>query len=160
MKKDFWVKFLATGFGCGYSPIFPGGIGAILGFVVSLVVFLLPYSWRIIFIFCLSMLSIPISTRAEILFHEKDSPKIVIDEVIGVLIATILLKNSGWVQIFGFQVPLFFFLGLLLFALFDALKPFPALRTQKLNGGLGVVLDDIIAGGYAAIILLLLIKII
>lgn len=160
MKKDFWVKFLATGFGCGYSPLFPGGVGTVLGFVVSLGLFFLPYSLRIILILSLVFLAIPISTQAEQLFRKKDAHEIVIDEVIGVLIASIALKTPGWMLLFGFRLPIYLFLGFLLFALFDAFKPYPANRAQKLPGGLGVVLDDIIAGGYAAIVLMLLIKLI
>ncbi len=84
--------------------------------------------------------------RAEGIFREKDSPKIVIDEIAGFLLAN-FLSPFGWAP----TAAAFF-----LFRFFDIIKPFPAGRAEKLPGGVGVILDDLIAGCYTLLILRLL----
>jgi phosphatidylglycerophosphatase A len=90
--------------------------------------------------------SIYLSHRAEMLLGQPDSPVIVIDEVVGQLIALA-------------ACPVNFFavgLGVLLFRAFDIFKPFPiGLINDRLGGGLGIVLDDVIAGIYAGLILII-----
>ena len=77
------------------------------------------------------------------IFQQKDCPKIVIDEVTGFLLAN--FSNPA-----EFKSTL---LAFLLFRFFDIIKPFPAARAEKLSGGLGVILDDLIAGLYTFAIL-------
>ncbi len=156
--KNFWIKFLATGFGGGYSPIFPGAVGTILGFGVALLFSTLPYYLRVVLAIIFTIVAIPVSSRAENFFQEKDCSKIIIDEIVGVLIASLSLVNPGWVLIKGIKFPLLLFGAMLLFGLFDALKPFPANIIQKLPGGWGVVLDDVVAGIYAAVVMILILK--
>ncbi len=83
---------------------------------------------------------------AEGIFREKDSPKIVIDEVAGFLLAN-FLSPFEW----GPTIAAFF-----LFRFFDIIKPFPAGRAEELRGGIGVIVDDLIAGCYTLSILRLL----
>ena len=73
----------------------------------------------------------------------KDSSKVVMDEVVGMLV-TILFHPLGWKSILA---------GLVLFRIFDIAKPFGIRRTEKLPGGWGVMVDDIVAGVYGSIIL-------
>ena len=73
----------------------------------------------------------------------KDSSKVVMDEVAGMLV-TILFHPLGWKSILA---------GLVLFRIFDIAKPFGIRRTEKLPGGWGVMVDDIVAGVYGSIIL-------
>ena len=89
------------------------------------------------------------SGEAEKIFNEKDSSRIVIDEIVGFQFAMFLVTPTA----------LHVFLGFLLFRFFDIAKPFPVrLCERKLPGGYGVVGDDIVAGVYANIFLLLSIK--
>ena len=89
------------------------------------------------------------SGEAEKIFNEKDSSCIVIDEIVGFQFAMFLATPTV----------LHIFLGFLLFRFFDIAKPFPIrLCERKFSGGYGVVGDDIVAGIYANIILLLLVK--
>jgi phosphatidylglycerophosphatase A len=84
-----------------------------------------------------------VAGEAEKLLAEKDSGKIVIDEIVGFLAATFLLEPSIGRFLAAF----------LLFRLFDILKPFPAGYLERhLRGGPGVVLDDIVAGIYTNIL--------
>lgn len=80
-------------------------------------------------------------------FGKKDDPKIVIDEIMGFFITML------WVP----RTALFIVAGFILFRFFDILKPFPIRRLEKVRGGFGVVLDDVMAGIFANVILRLII---
>ena len=77
--------------------------------------------------------------RAEQLLGREDDGRIVIDEVVGMLASLALLPARIDVAIVGF----------FLFRLFDIWKPPPARLAERLPGGLGVVMDDVVAGLYA-----------
>lgn len=147
--KDFFVKFFVTCFGLGYSPIFPGAVGVAFGIIIAYLVQPLPLFNKILITLILIVLTVPLSTKAEKLFQKKDCKKIIIDEVIGVLIATIWFTNPPLI---------IFILALLIFGLFDAIKIYPANIFQKLSGGWGVVIDDIVSGLYTAFTIFLLLK--
>ena len=80
--------------------------------------------------------------------QRKDASQIVIDEVAGQLIAYVFVApfwplgdKFWWVMLAGFA----------LFRLFDIFKPYPINQLQSLTGGVGVMMDDIVAGLYAAL---------
>jgi phosphatidylglycerophosphatase A len=81
--------------------------------------------------------------RAEQLLGGKDPGAIVIDEVAGMTLSVLLLPLTAPVLLAGF----------VLFRIFDIVKPFPARDSQRLTGGLGVMIDDLIAGVYALAVL-------
>jgi phosphatidylglycerophosphatase A len=83
------------------------------------------------------------SQRVEAVLGRKDPGVIVIDEVAGMMVAVLLLPRTPGVLLCAF----------LLFRLFDIWKPFPAGEAQALRGGFGVVVDDLIAGVYALVLL-------
>jgi phosphatidylglycerophosphatase A len=83
-------------------------------------------------------------SRVERVLVRKDPGIIVIDEVAGMLLSVILLPRSIPVLVTAF----------LLFRLFDIWKPFPARASQALSGGVGVMVDDLIAGVYALVLVL------
>jgi phosphatidylglycerophosphatase A len=142
MNRFFLV--LATGFGVGYSPVAPGTLGTLIA--IPVYYFLSNISSPIYEITLIGFffLSVWISENAEIFFGKKDDQRIVIDEMMGFLITML------WVP----KTILFVTIGFFLFRLFDILKPFPIRHLEKrLKGGFGVVLDDVIAGVYANIIL-------
>ena len=148
-RRSFFVKFFATCFGLGYSPIFPGAVGVAFGTVIAYLVHPLPLLNKILITLILIVIAIPLSTKAEKLFQKKDCKKIIIDEVIGVLIATIWFTN----------LPIIIFvLIFLIFGIFDAIKIYPANISERLDGGWGIVIDDIIAGAYTAIIIFALLQ--
>ena len=157
--RDFIIRGFATGLGGGYSPIFPGAVGVLEGVIIAYWIYPLPFLIKCLITLILIVIAIPISTKAEALFQEKDPHKIIIDEIGGVMLATIWFRNPGFVSIGSFSLPLLFIWALLLFGLFDALKPFPANVSQKLPGGWGVVIDDVIAGLYTALAVYLIIVI-
>jgi len=83
------------------------------------------------------------------MFGEKDTSRIVIDEIVG----------FQWTMFLVAPTVLHIFIGFAFFRLFDIAKVFPAGYFQRrLPGGYGIVVDDVVAGMYANIALLLLIK--
>ena len=86
--------------------------------------------------------AIKISTIAAEILHAKDPQIIVADEIVGFMIAN-FLTPLRWAPVL---------LGFLLFRIFDIAKVYPAARLEKLPGGLGIVLDDVLAGVYAFVI--------
>ena len=84
------------------------------------------------------------SHRVEAVLERKDPGVIVIDEVAGMMVSVLLLPRTLGVLVCAF----------LLFRLFDIWKPFPAREAQALRGGFGVVVDDLIAGVYALVLLM------
>jgi phosphatidylglycerophosphatase A len=83
------------------------------------------------------------SGRAEEISGIIDPSFVVIDEVAGQLITLFLLPFSWKVLVAGF----------VLFRLFDVIKPFPARRLEKMHGGWGIMMDDVLVGVYANILL-------
>ncbi len=140
----YFILLLATGFGVGYSPIAPGTLGTLIAIPVYYFLSTIPSPLYEITLIAFLFLSVWISENAEIFFGKKDDTRIVIDEMIGFLITML------WVP----KTTLFIILGFFLFRFFDILKPFPIRGLEKrLKGGFGVVLDDVLAGVYANIIL-------
>ena len=83
--------------------------------------------------------------EAERALAAKDPGAIVVDEVAGMMLSVLTLSPTPAVLVSGF----------LLFRVFDVLKPFPANVAQRLPGGAGVIVDDLVAGAYALALLLL-----
>ena len=79
------------------------------------------------------------SGRVERMVGRKDPGVIVIDEVAGMMVSVWFLPRTWPVLLAAF----------FLFRLFDVWKPFPARQSQVLRGGVGVMIDDLIAGAYA-----------
>jgi phosphatidylglycerophosphatase A len=142
------IRIIATGFGSGYAPIAPGTAGTIIGIPVYLAVSHFSWPFYLMTLIIFSFLAIYVSREAEKIFNEKDSQRIVIDEIVGLLF-TLFLVSPTVVHIA---------LGFALFRLFDIIKIPPADLCQKLPGGYGIVADDVAAGIYANVILLISIK--
>ena len=81
--------------------------------------------------------------RAETYLKEKDPSAVVIDEVAGMILSVLFLPAT----------PAVFISAFLLFRLFDIVKPYPARQWQALSGGAGIMLDDLVAGIYANLLL-------
>jgi phosphatidylglycerophosphatase A len=142
MKR--FILFLATGFGVGYSPIAPGTLGTLVAVPIYYFLSEIPSPLYEITLVGFFFLSVWISENAERFFGKRDDQRIVIDEIMGFLVTMLRIPKTI----------LFIIIGFLLFRFFDILKPFPIRHLEKkLKGGYGVVLDDVLAGAYANIIL-------
>jgi phosphatidylglycerophosphatase A len=135
---------LATGLGAGYSPFAPGTVGTLVGIPCYLVFSGLTWPLQFLSVVAFTFLAVHYAGKAEDLFAVKDSPRIVIDEIVGFQWALIFIAPT-WTHI-G--------LGFLFFRFFDIVKPFPANVFQdRLPGGWGIVADDVMAGIYGNILL-------
>ena len=147
MKK--FILILATGFGVGYLSWMPGTFGSGVGLLACFFFQNLPPLLFGVTLVALIFLSSWVSTKAEILLDEKDSQKIVIDEVVGMLVTLSFIPFSLKTALLGF----------ILFRLFDIWKPYPVRWIQdRIPVGWGVVGDDVMAGIYAHLTLRLVLR--
>jgi phosphatidylglycerophosphatase A len=94
-----------------------------------------------------TLISIPSINRLEKVWGE-DPSRVVVDEMVGVWISLLAVPSHGhWGYIVG---------AIGLFRLFDIVKPFGVRRMERIRGGWGVMLDDILAGVYGATVLLIM----
>ena len=163
-RLPFAVRFIATGFYAGYIPWASGTFGSLVG----LVLFLIPPALcggvtpgGIVTVLLLLGFGVGVYTAGRVAEAEGDTlsrsaaaakaifqpgghahpdPSIVvIDEIVGM-----------WVSLAGLGVgPAPFITAFMLFRLFDVLKPEPARSVERLPGGWGIMLDDVVAGVYA-----------
>lgn len=147
--KDRIKLFFATGFFTGYFPFASGTVGSFLAILFYLFIpgFDEPY---LLVPLILLFLVIGIYTSD---FAEKvygiDPPQVVIDEIVGMWFTMLFVPKTFLLAAIGF----------VLFRIFDIIKPFPARQSQDIKGGLGIMLDDLIAGFYSLIILHLILLI-
>ena len=139
--------WLATGFGTGLSPYTPGTVGSLVGVLFYLTMAELPLPYYLMGVAALAIFGVWVCHEAGKILGVSDHPGIVWDEIVGVLI-TMAATPPSWQGVI---------LGFALFRCCDILKPWPvALIDRKVAGGLGVMLDDVMAGVYALACLQLL----
>ena len=141
---DRLFMFIATGAYTGYLPKAPGTWGSLLGVGIWLGLRrleLIPYLTCVAIIFLIGTIC---AGAAEKIVDRGDPGLVVIDEIAGQLIA---LAGAPYHPVAALA-------GFLLFRLFDILKPFPVgWLDSRIHGGLGIMLDDVVAGLYALIVL-------
>ena len=139
--------FFASFLGVGFFPVAPGSAATAAGIVL---VFLLQFSMTVYGAVTLLFLltAIPVCTFLERELHQKDPGVLVIDEVVGIMIAFIGLPLNWSVVIIGF----------FLFRALDMFKIYPINRLEALPGGFGIMMDDVMAGLYTNIILHLAVR--
>ncbi|WP_316365058.1 phosphatidylglycerophosphatase A family protein [Candidatus Thiodiazotropha sp. CDECU1] len=145
MRKP--VHLLAFGFGSGLLPKAPGTYGTLVGIPLYLLLqplSLLLYSLLVLLAF---VAGVWICQRTSDDLGVHDHSGIVWDEIVGYLVA-MAIAPAGWAWIA---------IGFLLFRGFDILKPWPILWIdRRVKGGLGIMLDDVVAGLFTAGTILLL----
>ncbi|HEX9024304.1 MAG TPA: phosphatidylglycerophosphatase A [Geobacteraceae bacterium] len=143
------VILFATWWGTGYSPIASGTVGTLAAIPLYLLLGNLPIAQYLLLLIPLTLFACWVSGKAELIFNEKDSGKIVIDEVVGYLV-TMTGVPLSWKGVI---------LGFFLFRLFDIVKLFPAnVIDRRMKNGYGVVMDDVAAGVYACFLLHLILR--
>jgi phosphatidylglycerophosphatase A len=172
--KDYLALAIAT-CGVGYLPLAPGTWGSLVGIAVYL--FLRGVAMKLFFtvgaernfdllqvyygviafelaaVVVITLIGIWAASHTEKLSGRKDPGKVVIDEVAGQFVALLpvpfILGTAWWTAILAF----------VLFRFFDIVKPYPARKLESLEAGPGIMLDDIVAGVYAAIVVALIVTI-
>jgi phosphatidylglycerophosphatase A len=136
--------FIATCAYVGYSPVAPGTFGSAIGLAVFYIVrHQRSTTVEVAAIVVLAVVGLWSATEAEHHFGRIDPGPVVIDEVVGMLITLAFIPVSLAGAIVGF----------VLFRFLDVVKPWPARRLEHLPGGFGVVLDDIMVGVYANLVM-------
>jgi phosphatidylglycerophosphatase A len=146
------TRVVGSAFGLGFLPVAPGTWGS-LGALGA--IYLIPEGPQgIVWMLTTTVLFLAacagtmiLGTFAERMTGGEDPGFIVLDEVAGCLIAVAsITKPALW-----WFIGAFFF-----FRIFDVLKPWPCRRLEKYPGGLGILLDDLMAGIYTALVLLVI----
>jgi phosphatidylglycerophosphatase A len=138
---------IATWFGCGYFPVGPGTAGSLAAVGIAILFrqcFGLQSYWFGILAILMLAPGIWASTIAANVSGRKDPGLVVVDEVIGqwiTLSGATVLNWKSWAAAF------------VLFRVLDIWKPAPARRLESLPGGTGIVMDDVMAGIYGALVL-------
>jgi phosphatidylglycerophosphatase A len=143
-----WLRdpghFLSLGFGSGLAPKAPGTFGTVAAIVVYLPMTLLSTPVYCAVTILLFFLGIWLCGRTATQLGTHDHGSIVFDEFVGFLVTMAFVTCSVSSVILGF----------LLFRLFDILKPWPiSFLDKKVHGGFGIMIDDVIAGLFAVVIL-------
>lgn len=144
LKKT--ILFVSQGFGTGLMPFAPGTWGSLLGIPAYFIIQL--FSWRVQIVLVAVLIVIAVITaHLGAKFLQKQDPgSIVIDEIAGQVI-TLWGVEFTLVNIIA---------GFILFRFFDILKPYPIkILEKRIPGGAGIVADDLMAGVYARVIMLL-----
>ncbi len=139
--------FIATGFYSGYLPKAPGTWGSLVGLLLFFLLHTLNLQIYLAVVAAIFVIGTFAAGEAEKIMDRKDPGLVVIDEIVGILITMIAIPAT----------PLAMALGFILFRIFDIWKPFPIrLIDQRFHGGLGIMLDDIVAGIFSLVILQIL----
>jgi phosphatidylglycerophosphatase A len=141
------MKCLATGFYTGSIPGPRGTYGALLGVCIWLLFSNSFAFFLIVFVFAVGGTFVA-GYAERVIFKEKDSSKIVIDEIAGMLVTFTTFRFHPTLE-----SSVYLAAGFLLFRFFDILKPPPIRNLQKIRGGAGIMLDDVVAGILSNVIL-------
>ena len=141
------LGWIAMGFGSGLSPVAPGTIGSLAALLPWLLLRQLNVWLYLAIIVAMFVVGVWVCQWVVARLHIDDPSFVVWDEFVGQWIALIplTLMPRSWLWIF---------VGFILFRIFDIWKPWPVSWADRdIKGGLGVMLDDLIAGAYAAAVM-------
>ena len=138
MKINFFEKIIGSGFYTGYIPLASGTFGSLAGLILYCIPgFEIPLvMFSAIFLF--AVIGIYVGNKFDRIYG-KDPAECTIDEIVGMWITLLYLPKTIWISILAFIV----------WRALDVIKPFPARKLEKLQGGLGIMIDDIVAGIYS-----------
>lgn len=135
-------RLIGNFFYFGRAPFMPGTVGTLGGIILYYPLRNNPliHAITIVLVFIVGTWS---ARKMCVILNNKDPQEVVIDEVVGLLITLFLIPYSYITVICGF----------FLFRIFDIIKPQPIRRLEKIKNGYGVMLDDVLAGVFANIVL-------
>ncbi len=141
------ATLIATWFGCGYFPWGPGTAGTLAAVLMAAAANYYLGAGRLTFL-AATLLLLPFAiwaaTQTARLAQREDPGLVVVDEVLGLWVTLLGAARLNWKS---------FFAAFVLFRIFDIWKPWPVRRLEALPEGTGIIVDDLAAGVYAAIML-------
>jgi phosphatidylglycerophosphatase A len=142
LKINFFENFIGSGFLTGYSPVASGTAGSL----AAILIYLVPGFENLFVIIPAALVfivyGIYLGNKFELKFG-KDPAQCTIDEVVGTWISIIALPKTVGIIVTAFIV----------WRILDIIKPPPARTLEKLKGGVGIMIDDVISGFYTLIIM-------
>ncbi len=139
-----FYKIIASGCYTGHLPAAPGTWGSLLAAILFIWLGNLSTLPWVVTLITWIAIAIWVSDHAISIYQTSDPSHVVIDEIVGLWVALSFHPPKAWIIVTGF----------ILFRFFDIVKPFPIRQIdEKIKGGIGIVLDDLLAGVYANIIL-------
>jgi len=139
------VHFLALGFGAGLAPWAPGTAGTVVGVLLDPLLRPLGLELRALAVALMFGAGVWLCGESARRLGVHDHPAIVWDEIVGYL-ALMLLAPAGWEWALA---------GFVVFRFFDIVKPWPIRQLDHgVAGGLGIMVDDIMAAAWGAVVLL------
>jgi phosphatidylglycerophosphatase A len=142
LKINSFEKLIGSGFYTGYFPVASGTIGSL----AALLIYLIPGFEQLFIIIPFTLIfivyGIYLGNKFEINYG-KDPAECTVDEVVGTWISVIALPKTLWIIVATF----------FLWRILDIIKPPPARNLERLNGGLGIMIDDVVSGIYTLIIM-------
>ena len=146
MKINFFEKLIGSGFYTGFFPVASGTIGSL----AALIIYLIPGFEQLFIIIPFTLIFIVYGIFLGNKFetnYGKDPAECTVDEVVGTWISVIALPKTLWIIVTAFFV----------WRILDIIKPPPARNLERIKGGLGIIIDDVISGIYALIIMHLIV---
>ena len=149
MKLNFIDKFFGSGFYTGYAPIASGTVGSF----AALLIYYIPGFENLYIILPITLIfflyGVYVGNKFEKVYG-KDPSQCTIDEVVGTWISLIFLPKTVFISLTAFFI----------WRILDIIKPQPARKMEEMQGGLGIMMDDVISGIYTLLIMHLLVYLI
>ncbi len=146
MKLNFFEKLIGSGFYTGYIPVASGTFGSL----AAIVIYLIPGFEKLYIIIPVTLLLFfygkLVGDKFEIVY-EKDPAECTVDEIVGTWISLIALPKTFFIVLTAF----------LIWRMLDIIKPPPAKNLEKLKGGMGIMIDDVVSGIYTLLIMHILV---
>lgn len=147
--RKLGVLFIATGGFSGFLPVAPGTFGSIVAILWIWGMGGIAWPLHLLLVLVLGALGVWASDQACKILKRDDAQQVVIDEIVGIFITMIGIPVT----------PYWLGMGFILFRIFDIWKPPPARYfDEKLEGGWGVMMDDVMAGVYGCILMHLMVR--
>jgi phosphatidylglycerophosphatase A len=144
LSKHDAVMLLATGGYVGRAPVAPGTLGSLIGLPLAYGLAWVSWPWAVLLCVLLILVAVPITGQAARMLEADDPGGIVLDEIAGMVVTLHGIAFSAGTAIAGF----------VLFRIFDISKlPPVGIVERRLRGGWGIVMDDIVAGVMANVVL-------
>jgi phosphatidylglycerophosphatase A len=145
-----WKEFLFTAGYSGYFPVAPGTAGTMVGVLLYAGLYVAFGRWSAVatevFVALALYPALKLCVAGERFFGRKDPSQVVVDEVLGFLVAVLGFPFKWEIVALAF----------VLFRFFDILKPWPIGRSQRIKGGMGILIDDLLAGVYTNVVIRML----
>ena len=136
------MKLIGSGLGTGYSPVASGTVGSFAALLIWILLPSLTAFQQASLIVVTFFIGVPICTQMEATYGH-DPSQATFDEFVGQWVSLFLLPKT----------PVYLAASFILFRALDVWKPFPARDSQKLRGGWGIMVDDLIVGVYVCVLL-------